>query len=160
MEVVEESTAAVLVITGSSPMADTRPIGAAGKAPCGCVLDAGAAMEVGPSSGSVDVDVFVRYNAVRIKEAGEAHSAEASQFHTPRPGKISIIVMLPPQSSKFGTKVQPLGSSIILTPVSCTTSGRTGWEGKAATAPVGAMEHVGVPLMVVDRVPVHDWPLG
>ena len=30
----------------------------------GCVLDAGACVGVGPSSGSVDVDVLVRYNAV------------------------------------------------------------------------------------------------
>ena len=64
MEVVEESAAAALVVTGSSPVADKRSFGAPGVISCGCVLDDGAAMEVGPSSGSVDVDVFVRYNAV------------------------------------------------------------------------------------------------
>ncbi|KAL9132980.1 MAG: hypothetical protein Q9175_005841 [Cornicularia normoerica] len=30
----------------------------------GCVLNAGVAVDVGPSSGSVDVEVLVRYNAV------------------------------------------------------------------------------------------------
>ena len=34
-------------------------------------------------------------------------------------------------------------------------SARSGCDGKAATAPVGAIEHVGTPLTVVERVPVH-----
>ena len=150
--------ASVMSVSAGSTLGVDVPSGAAvcDCATGGCVLDDGAAMEVGPSSGSVDVDVFVRYNAVWINCAGEAHVAIAPHFHTPRPGNISCILMSPPHTSKAGMKVQPLGSSIILTPISCTSSGRRGWDGKAATAPVGAMEHVGVPSMVVDRVPVHD----
>lgn len=61
----------------------------------------------------------------------------------------------PHVSSPKATKVQPFGSSIVLTPVACTASGRSGWDGKTATAPVGALEHVGMPLTVVESVPVH-----
>ena len=43
----------------------------------GCIVANGASLGVGPSSGSVDVDVFVRYNAVCRKKAasGKAHTA-------------------------------------------------------------------------------------
>ena len=53
----------------------------------GCVLDADASIEVGTSSGSVDVEVFVRYNAVFIAIAGATQSPVASQFQMPKPGK-------------------------------------------------------------------------
>ena len=42
----------------------------------------------------------------------------------------------------------------MLIPVACTPSVGV-LEGKTATAPVGATEQVGVPLTVVERVPVH-----
>lgn len=122
-----------------------------------CALEAGAGVEVGPSSGSVDVEVFVRYRAVCNAPIGPTQSPDGSQFQTPRPGKkFSIRFPVSPHvSSPIATKVQPLGSSIVLTPVACTPSGRSGWDGKTATAPVGAIEHTGVPLKVVERVPVH-----
>ncbi len=121
----------------------------------GCV--SGGCVEVGPSSGSVDVEVFVRYNAVCNAATGPTQSPCGMQFQTPRPGKkFSIRFPVSPHvSSLIGRKVQPLGSSIVLTPVVCTPSGRSGCDGKTATAPVGATEHVGVPLTVVERVPVH-----
>ena len=124
-----------------------------------CVLDAGAGSGggVGPASGSVDVEVFVRYNAVCNAAIGPTQSPDASQFQTPRPGKkFSIRSPVSPHVwSPIGTNVQPRGSSIVLTPVACTPSGSRGCDGKTATAPVGAIEHVGVPLTVVERVPVH-----
>ena len=96
VEVVEESTAAAFVVTGISPVADKRSLDASGVFSCGCVFGDGAAVEVGPSPGSVDVDVFVRYNAVCINAAGESTVSVDPQFHTPRPGKISCIVRLNP----------------------------------------------------------------
>ena len=119
-------------------------------------LDAGAPVEVGPSSGSVDVDVFVRYNAACNTSAGDTHVPPALQFQTPKPGKKSWVKFGAHASSQFAMKVQPLGSSIMLTPVVCTPSGMSGCDGKTAAAPVGAIEHVGVPLTVVERVPVQD----
>ena len=83
-------TAWVVVVVGASSPAALRKIAAgagtseesvsagstlgvdvsAGAAVCdcaasGCVTDNGASNEVGPSSFSVEVDVFVRYSAVR-----------------------------------------------------------------------------------------------
>ena len=83
-------TAWVVVVIGASSPAALRKIAAgagtseesvsagttlgvdvsAGAAVCNsatgdCVTDDGASNEVGPSSGSVEVDVFVRYRAVR-----------------------------------------------------------------------------------------------
>ena len=84
----------------------------------------GASVEVGPSSGSVDVDVFVRYNAVFKAPNGETHVADALHFQTPKPGKRSLTS--PSQLSNAGTKVQPLGSSIVLTPWVCIPSGKSG----------------------------------
>lgn len=101
-----------------------------GGATGGCVLDASAGVEdeVGPSSGSVDVDVFVRYKAVCMAKAGDTQSPGDSQFQTPRPGKkFSIKSPVSPHvSSPIGRKVQPLGSSIVLTPLVCIPSGRSG----------------------------------
>ena len=54
-----------------------------------CTVANGAFLEVGPSSDSVDVDVFVRYNAVCKATFGAAHSADALHFQTPKPGKSS-----------------------------------------------------------------------
>ena len=92
----------------------------------GCRVATGASLEVGPSSGSVDVDVFVRYNAVCKKKdpSGIAHSANRWHCQTPKPGK--RLWTLPSHLSNFGTKVQPLGSSIVLTPSVCTPSGKSG----------------------------------
>lgn len=84
----------------------------------------GASLEVGPSSDSVDVDVFVRYKAVCKAKLGEAHSAVALHFQTPKPGKRSSTS--PSQLSELGTKVQPLGSSIVSTPLVCIPSGKSG----------------------------------
>lgn len=121
-----------------------------------CVIDAGASVEGGPSSSSVDVKVFVRYKAVCKASAGETQLADALQLQTPRPGKkLSIELLVAPHSSDTVTNVQPLGSSIVLTPRVCMPSGRSGCDGKTAAAPVGAIEHVGVPPTVVERVPVH-----
>ena len=68
----------------------------------GCIIDDGASNEVGPSSGSVDVDVCVRYNAVRSYNAGNCskclpHTVVASQFHTPRSGNKSSTGPVSPQ---------------------------------------------------------------
>ena len=122
----------------------------------GCVLATGAS-EVGASSGSVDVEVFVRYNAVCKTCAGATQVTVLWQFQIPRLGKkFWIRLSISPQSFPImGTKVQPLGSSSVLTLLVCTPSGSKGWDGKTSTAPVGAIEHVGVPLTVVERVPVH-----
>ena len=122
-----------------------------------CLLAVSASFEVCPSSGSVDVEVFVRYNAVGKYTAGASQRPEALQFQTPRPGKRSWIKCpsSPQVTSVVGIKVQPLGSSSVSTPLVCTPSGSKGWDGKTATAPVGATEHVGVPLTVVESVPVH-----
>ena len=121
-----------------------------------CVLATGAS-EVGASSGSADVEVFVRYNAVCKNCAGPTHSPGMWQFQIPRLGKKFWIrsSTSPHVFSIMGTKVQPLGSSSVLTPLVCTPSGSKGWDGKTSTAPVGAIEHVGVPLTVVEKVPVH-----
>ena len=54
-----------------------------------CTVANGASLEVGPSSGSVDVDVFVRYNAVFKALNGETHVADVLHFQTPKPGKSS-----------------------------------------------------------------------
>lgn len=91
-------------------------------------VDAGACVGVGPSSGSVDVEVSVRYNAACNAAIGPAQRAADSQFQTPRPGKKFLIrfPVSPQVSSLIGTKVQPLGSSIVLTPMVCTPSGRSG----------------------------------
>ena len=134
--------------------------GVVGRVVASCVFDVTASVELKSSSGSVDVEVFVRYSAVEITSAGDAQLATASQLQTPRPGKKSWIILVPHASSPKATKVQPLGSSIVLTPLVCTPSGMRGCDGYTATAPVGAIEHVGVPLMVVDRVPVHDMPVA
>ena len=121
-----------------------------------CVLATGAS-EVGASSGSVDVEVFVRYNAVCKTCAGATQVTGNWQFQIPRLGKKLWIrsSTSPHVFPIMGTKVQPLGSSSVLTPSVCTPSGSKGWDGKTSTAPVGAIEHVGVPLTVVERVPVH-----
>lgn len=37
----------------------------------GCMFDATASVELGPSSGSVDVEVFVRYSAACNTSAGD-----------------------------------------------------------------------------------------
>ena len=94
----------------------------------GCVIDAEVSIEVGKPSGSVDVDVVVRYNAVDIAIAGPTQSPVASQFQMPKPGKrFSMRFPVSPHvSSPTGRKVQPLGSLIVLTPVVCTPSGRSG----------------------------------
>lgn len=84
----------------------------------------GASVEVGTSSDSVDVDVFVRYNAVCNAVAASGAIAVGSQFQTPRSGKrfSTIPPLLPLQSAPHAAptkfvKVQPLGSSMVLTPV-------------------------------------------
>ena len=87
------------------------------------VLSAGASVEEDPSSDSVDVDVAVRYNAVSSADAASGTSSVGSQFQTPRSGKSpSTTPAVPLQSAPHASppklvKVQPLGSSIILTPV-------------------------------------------
>lgn len=87
------------------------------------VLSAGAFVEDDPSSDSVDVDVAVRYNAVCSANAASKTSPVGSQFQTPRSGKSpSTTPAAPLQLSPHAwlpklVKVQPLGSSIILTPV-------------------------------------------
>ena len=84
---------------------------------------AGAFAKVGPSSDSVDVEVFVRYNAVSNTDAAAGPIFVGSQFQTPRSGKrLWIKPTVPPQSaphipSHTVVKVQPLGSSTVLTPV-------------------------------------------
>ena len=105
------------------------------------VLAAGASFKVGPSSGSVDVEVVVRYNAVRKASIGSStcngalpslvpktHLAVYSQFQIPRSGKkFSIMFPAFPQvCHPTLTNVQPLGSTMVLTPVDCTPSGRSG----------------------------------
>ena len=89
-----------------------------------CMVANGASVEVGPSSGSVDVDVFVRYNAVCKNSAGETQKIDALHFQTPKSGKSSSTD--PSQVSNRATKVQPLGSSFVLTPMVCTPSGKSG----------------------------------
>ena len=87
------------------------------------VLSAGTSVEDDPSSDSVDVDVAVRYNAVCSADAASTASSVGSQFQTPRSGKSpSTTPAVPLQSAPHASpprlvKVQPLGSSIILTPV-------------------------------------------
>ena len=56
-----------------------------------CTVANGASLEVRPSSDSVDVDVFVRYNAVCKANAGETHSMVELHFQTPKPGKSSLM---------------------------------------------------------------------
>ena len=51
-----------------------------------CVLAPGAS-EVGASSGSVDVEVFVRYSAVCKPIAGKTQISGLWQFQIPRLGK-------------------------------------------------------------------------
>ena len=93
----------------------------------------GASVEDDPSSDSVDLDVAVRYSAVSSADAAPTapSSADAastaspvgSQFQTPRSGKSpsttpAVPVQLAPHASPPKlVKVQPLGSSIMLTPV-------------------------------------------
>ena len=87
------------------------------------VLSAGASVEDGPSSDSVDVDVAVRYNAVASADAASTATSVGSQFQTPRSGKSpSTTPAVPLHSAPHASppklvKVQPLGSSIRLTPV-------------------------------------------
>ena len=87
------------------------------------VLSAGASVEDDPSSDSVDIDVAVRYNAVCSADAASTAISVGSQFQTPRSGKSpSTTPAVPLQSAPHASppklvKVQPLGSSIILTPV-------------------------------------------
>ena len=93
-------------------------------------VSAGAFAKVGPSSDSVDVEVFVRYDAVSnanaalVTSSGSPTSAYVGlQFQTPISGKrLWIKPTVPPQSaphilSHTAVKVQPLGSSTVLTPV-------------------------------------------
>lgn len=86
-------------------------------------LSAGASVKDDPSSDSVDVDVAVRYNAVCSADAASTAISVGSQFQTPRSGKRpSTMPAVPLQSAPHASppklvKVQPLGSSIILTPV-------------------------------------------
>ena len=105
-----------------------------------CTVANGASLEVGPLSGFVDVDVIVRYNAVcKAKAAptsprlvgnivgnivGETHSAVALHFQTPKPGKRSSTS--PAQLSNLGIKVEPLGSSVVLTSSVCIPPGKSG----------------------------------
>ena len=128
--------AGVVVDVGASSGATESAMGAGrpfpGRGTTG-VVSVGAAsgrgvVEVGPSSGSVDVEVLVRYNAVCNAPIGPTQSPCDLQFQTPRPGKrFSIILPVSPHvSAPMGRKVQPLGSSIVLTPVACTASGRSG----------------------------------
>ena len=67
--------------------------------PCwaGGVLGCGAAIEVGPSSGSVDVEVFVRYNAVSSANGPKAglKAGGDPQFQIPRSGNNSSTVASP-----------------------------------------------------------------
>lgn len=87
------------------------------------VLSAAASVDDDPSSDSVDVDVAVRYNAVCNADAASTAFSVGSQFQTPRYGKRpSTTPAVPIQSAPHASppklvKVQPLGSSIILTPV-------------------------------------------
>ena len=87
------------------------------------VLSAGAFVEDNLSSDSVDVDVAVRYNAVCSANAASTSSSIGSQFQTPRSGKspwttpTAPAQLNPHASLPQSVKVQPLGSSIILTPV-------------------------------------------
>ena len=87
------------------------------------VLSAGASVEDDPSSDSVNVDVAVRYNAVCSADAASTTISVGSHFQTPRSGKSpSTTPTVPLQSAPHASppklvKVQPLGSSIILTPV-------------------------------------------
>ena len=91
-----------------------------------CVLGTSSSFEVGPSSGSVDVKVFVRYKAVCSATIAATHSFEVLQPQTPKLGKKFLTKLLSPQSSVSAMKVQPLGSSIMSTPLVCTASGRSG----------------------------------
>lgn len=91
-----------------------------------CVLNAVASVDVGPSSGSVDVEVFVRYNAVCNAAYPAAHEATALQFQTPKPGKKFLTRLASPQPSHLAIKVQPRGSSVVSTPSVCIASGRSG----------------------------------
>ena len=111
-------------------------------------------VKVDVSSGSVDVEVFVRYNAVCRTSAGETQKSVELHFQTPRSWKkkFSISIHAVSPSAKY---VQPLGSSIKLTPLLWTPSGRRGWDGKTSTVPLLAIMHVVLPLTVVERVPVH-----
>ena len=56
-----------------------------------CTVANGASLEVGPSSDSVDVDVFVRYNAVCKAAIAATHSYVELHFQTPKPGKSSLM---------------------------------------------------------------------
>lgn len=53
-----------------------------------CVISGSATFEVGPSSGSVDVDVVVRYNAVSKNAAAATHTREELQFQIPKLGNM------------------------------------------------------------------------
>ena len=80
------------------------------------------------SSGSTDVDVMVRYKAVCNAATGRAQLTVTLQFQTPKLGK--TFSMIPPESPQFSPvmaiKVQPLGSSVVLTPSVWIPSGRSG----------------------------------
>ena len=87
------------------------------------VRSAGASVKDDPSSDSVDVDVAVRYNAVCRADAASTAISVGLQFQTPRSRKRpSTTPAVPLQSAPHASppklvKVQPLGSSTILTPV-------------------------------------------
>lgn len=114
-------TGVVVVVDAISGVAESA-LGA------GTPFPGGGITEVGPLSGSVDVEVFVRYNAVCNAAMGPTQSPVGSQFQTPKPGKrFSIMFPVSPQVlAPMAIKVQPLGSSTVLTPVTCTPSGRRG----------------------------------
>lgn len=92
-----------------------------------CVLNAVASVDVGPSSGSVDVEVFVRYNAVCNAAYNNVTSRGATtlQFQTPKPGKKFLTRLVSLLLSHLAIKVQPRGSSVTSTPSVCTASGRS-----------------------------------
>ena len=95
-------TALVSVSAGSTLGVDVS----AGTAVCDCasgdcVINVGAFIKVGPSSESMDVNVFVRYNAVRSNIIGNRrfpnpHVVTALQFHTPKSGNKSSTGPLSP----------------------------------------------------------------
>ena len=63
------------------------------------MIDSGTCVGVGPSSGSVEVDVLVRYSAVFCTSAGDTHVAAASHFQTPKSGNNSWVKFAPHASS-------------------------------------------------------------
>ncbi len=121
-------------VIGSMPLAGCNASGTLGFFPAlpvyagDCRVAAGVSVKVGPSSASVEVEVFVRYNAVCNAAIGSAQEAVTWQFQTPRPGKKDSIRI--PSSHAWpcmARKVQPLGSSWAMpTLMVCTASGRSG----------------------------------